>query len=236
MFAPHALSACSAREALCPTAPVVARLPELRVCEVHAPERARFERHIRDVFARVYGADIHGFMPLLAGLEEAGAVLAAFGLRSAAREPLFCEQYLDHPVEHYARTMYGTSGERRRIMELGNLAVTRAGHSGIVYLVIAAALRECGVDHLLFAANRAVRRSVDRCGFSPRPIQAAHPDRLTDGGQQWGSYYASGPVVMLGDVSLTLRQAARQPGMVALLAHYAGAIEQLALAMERLRA
>ncbi|TXS96679.1 hypothetical protein FV139_04200 [Parahaliea maris] len=208
-------------------------LPELRVVSHCGPARDVLENYVHRVFARTYGAEVNSFMPLLAGLYRDGEPEAAFGLRSAASQPLFCEHYLDRPVEHYASTLYGTLAPRQRIMELGNLAASRGGHSGILYLIVACALQAGGVDYLLFAANKAVRRSLSRCGFSPRPIQGARPECLPDGGESWGRYYDSEPVVMLADVNRTVRQAATQPGMVALMAQYATAITTLAAAVAR---
>lgn len=208
-------------------------LPELRVVCHGGPARDVLENYIHRVFARTYGAEVSSFMPLLAGLYRDGEPEAALGLRSAGRGPLFCEQYLERPVEHYASTLYGTLAPRQRIMELGNLAASRGGHSGIFYLIVACALQAGGVDYLLFAANKAVRRSLARCGFSPRAIRGARAQCLPDGGESWGSYYDSEPVVMLADVNRTLRQAATQPGMVALMAHYSTAITALAAAVGR---
>ncbi|WP_281290162.1 thermostable hemolysin [Parahaliea aestuarii] len=208
-------------------------LPELRVFDRAGAGRDQLEHYIGGVFAAAYGAAVSGFMPLLAGLYGGAEPEAALGLRSAARQSLFCEQYLERPVEHFTRSLYGVTVRRSQVMELGNLAVSRGGHSGILYLLVACALRAADVDFLLFAGNKAVRRSIARCGFSPRPIQAARPECLPDGGRCWGSYYASEPVVMLADIRRIVRQAGTQPGMVALMAHYAGAIDSLAAAVAR---
>jgi hypothetical protein len=215
--------------------PVRSSRPGVLVCDQPAPAREKLEHYIAGVFAKAYGAEITGFMPLLAGLQQSGVILAALGLRSAAPGPLFCEHYLDQPVEACVAELYGVHAERQRIMELGNLAVTRPGHSAILYLLAAAGLAAGGVDYLLFAANGSVRRSLARCGFTPREVRPALAARLPDGGRQWGSYYASQPVVMLCDVGLSLRQAGLQPAMATLLAAYEGAVGELAAAIERQR-
>ncbi|MBN7798101.1 thermostable hemolysin [Parahaliea mediterranea] len=220
-----------------PPAPGIVRwqLPELRVYSGGEDGCGVLSRYITQVFDSAYGARIGEFMPLLVGLFEDGMPVASLGLRRASGQTLFCERYLDQPVEYYARTLFGDDGDRGRIMELGNLAVTRSGYSMILYLVTMAALREARVDYLLFAANRSVRRSLKRCGFTPQGIDVARAERLPDGGAQWGSYYASDPMVMLADIELTARQAATRAEMVACLEHYAGSIRELAEKIQLVR-
>lgn len=204
------------------------QLPELRFFSGGESNCTVLSHYITQVFASTYGAHLSEFMPLLVGLFEGDTPVAALGLRRARAQPLFCEHYLDQPAEYYTRTLFGSDGKRDRIMELGNLAVTRRGYSMILYLITMAALREARVDYLLFAANRSVRRSIERCGFTPQGIHAARARRLPDGGAQWGSYYESDPVVMLADIKCTAHQAAASAEMMACVEHYAEPVRALA--------
>jgi len=200
----------------------------VNVCSEHHAGRERLEQYISGIFHAAYGARILEYLPLLFSLNNNGTSQAALGLRSASVAPLFCEQYLDAPAEQQVENLYGRAVPRSRIMELGNLVATEPGFSALLYLVITAALHEAGVEYLLFAANKSVRASIRRCGFTPKIIQAAQQSRLGAAGRDWGSYYEGDPIVMLGDISLTMRQLRAQPALEKVIEAYQFAIPVLA--------
>ncbi|TDG11868.1 hypothetical protein E2F43_15990 [Seongchinamella unica] len=164
------------------------------------PGREKLEQYVAGVFYAAYGATVLEYLPLLFSLQQAGGIQAALGLRSARREPLFCEQYLDAPLERHVQQEFGATVNRGQLMELGNLAGSMPGQSVALYLMVVAALEQAGITHLVFAANRSVRRSIRRCGFPTRELADADPQRLGDRASQWGSYYRGCPKVMLADV------------------------------------
>ena len=67
--------------------------------EPMAPSRQEVEHFIQQVYLSRYGAKVRGFAPTLLALREDATILAAAGYRSAARESLFLETYLEAPVE-----------------------------------------------------------------------------------------------------------------------------------------
>lgn len=215
-----------------PETPAGTELPVVDVCYYSAPERETLERYISSVFHAAYGAKILDYLPLLFSLSNnSGDYTAALGLRSASYGELFSERYLDDSVEHYVDAYCGKPCDRQNIMELGNLVSSQARQSAFLYLLVTAAMAQSGVDYLLFCANKAVRASIKRSGFTPVVIDQARPERLGDHASDWGSYYEGEPLVMLGDIKLSMKQANAQPFMRDVLTIYADPISTLSNAI-----
>lgn len=207
------------------TVPVAAPELEFSICAGATQEEVR--RYIAGVFQISYGARVNEFMPLLVSLRETGKLSAALGLRSAAGGALFCEQYLDAPVEDHVHRVFGRRPGRQRILEMGNLVASNPGHAALLYTLAGAAMYEAGVDYLLFTANRAVRISLKRSGLDSVPIAAADRGRLGVAGDSWGSYYNGAPQVMLGDVRAAMENCSAKPLVRELLGFYRDTINEL---------
>ena len=206
----------------------------LSVCDGAA--RSEVEGYIAGIFQISYGAQVNEFMPLLVGLRETIDFSAALGLRGAADGSLFCEQYLSNPVESYVHTVFGQTTARERIFEMGHLVASNHGHAALLYTLVGAALYEAGIDYLLFTANRAVRISLQRNGFAGEQIAEADRRLLGPSSGDWGSYYESGPRVMLGDVRAAMRRRTADPMIRQLLHQYQSDIEALVHSIEALQA
>jgi len=205
--------------------------PRILPCVETDSRREKLEQFISGVFQASHGARILEYMPLLFAMERETGFSAALGLRRASDGSLFCETYLDDPVETLVQRLYGVGCSRHQIMELGNLAASAPGDSALLYLVVTRALHLAGIRHLLFAANRAVRVSLRRTGFTPVVIGPADPSRLEDGGRRWGSYYEGDPQVMLGDVALAWEQSEANPALWLSLEQHRGLVDDLAEAI-----
>ncbi len=203
-------------------------LPSLHYFSAYDPQRATQERYISDIFWKSYQATVTNFHPLLFTLQREDKPIAALGLSHGVHGHLFSETYLDAPAQDYVKTLYGFSCNRADIMELGNLAGTEPRQSAQIYLLIVAAMHTAGIKYLLFTANRFVKASVKRSGFTPLPICDAEQSRLGESASLWGSYYAGTPTVMLADLDLTMRQALSQPALLERLQAYHADIQQLA--------
>ncbi|HEY7775767.1 MAG TPA: thermostable hemolysin, partial [Kineobactrum sp.] len=116
----------------------------------------------------------------------------------------------------------------RQVMELGNLVASTAGEGSLLYLLVTAAIHDAGVPYLVFAANRAVRLSICRSGFTPVVIGPATAECLGGASAQWGRYYEGDPMVMLGDMALTRQQVLARPAMAATVHRYRAPISALA--------
>lgn len=198
--------------------------------------RERIEQYIAEIFRLAHGARVMSYMPLLVYREEEGALQAALGLRGAASSRLFCERYLEDPIETHVARQFGRVVNRSQIMELGNLVASSAGQSVALYLLVVAALHEAGIDYLVFAANRAVRFSIRRCGFETRDLGPADPAALGAAASDWGSYYEGSPRVILGDLRQAVEHGRRQACIAELWSRERIRIEALADSIRSLRA
>lgn len=207
--------------------PGMMQLPQVNLHLEADGQRERLEQYISGIFQASYDARILEYLPLLFSLEREQGITAALGLRGAGTSRLFSECYLDMPVEEQVKRLHGVSCSRRNIMELGNLVASSPGDSAMLYLLVTAAMHKAGIRYLLFAANRAVRISIRRTGFTPLTICSADPARLEDGGACWGNYYDGEPQVMLGDISLTWDQIQAKPALKRVLQQHEAMVEEL---------
>ena len=153
-------------------------IPSLEHSVYGDKDREDVQRYIAGIFQMSYGAQVTEFMPLLVSLREKGHLTSALGLRGASCGRLFCEQYLDEPVETHVQDNFGHQVQRERILEMGNLVASNPGHAALLYTLVGAAMYEAGRDYLLFTANRAVRLSLKRSGLASVPIASADRGRL----------------------------------------------------------
>jgi len=161
--------------------------------------RHHLERFIHRCFAEAHGADIDSFMPYLLGIVDHDDVpLAAVGLRPAALEGLFLEQYLERPIEAGITDLAGRPTARHEIVEVGNLATDRPGMARQVIIAMTFILRAAGYEWVAFTVTPRLRNSFARLGLYPIEIAAAAGERLGPLKARWGRYYDDGPVVVAG--------------------------------------
>ena len=184
-----------------------------RILELVAPdhpERASLEAFIAAEFARVYGATLQHFCHTLAGCRDsAGRWVAALGNTLASEGPLFLEQYLDAPVETGISTCTGRPVARTGIVEVGNLASTDAGAARALIVAMTHQLHCQGLVWVTFTATRALLNSFARLRLAPSVLADADPARLGQAQGAWGSYYATHPQVMFGNIGFGHDQLAR---------------------------
>ncbi|MBK3868479.1 thermostable hemolysin [Pseudomonas stutzeri] len=163
--------------------------------------RAALEAFIHQRFAEHYGARVTHFMPCLLGLHaEDGTVQGAVGLRSAQRRPLFLERYLDQPIEQAVRQRCGRQVERAQIVEVGNLAAFGNASARLLIVALTDLLVAQGFRWVVFTGTPALLNSFQRLALTPLPLGLADPARMGDELADWGSYYASRPQVMAGEI------------------------------------
>lgn len=182
--------------------------PTVRHTVLGAPRRGAAESFIRQVFRRHYGAEVRSFAPNLMLLEDGQRIAAAAGWRCAGDEALFLETYLDEPIDQVLSRLAGQPVHRRRIVEVGHLAAGQAGSSGRVILALADHLDRLGYEWVVFTATRQLIGIFQRLGLPPLALAPADPARLGADAADWGSYYASGPIVVAGRIRLALDKAA----------------------------
>lgn len=163
--------------------------------------RSELEDFITVRFAERYGARIQHFMPCLLGLEDAGGQLqAAVGIRGADAGGLFLERYLARPIEQEITSSNGRYLLRREIVEVGNLAAVGAGHARWLIVALTDVLVALGFRWVTFTGTSTLVNSFQRLGLSPFSLGLADPACMGDELGDWGSYYATAPQVMVGDV------------------------------------
>lgn len=205
--------------------------------EAHLPGdagRVRVEQYIAARFREVHGANIHDFMPVLLTMGCHGLTTAATGVRAAAGQPLFLEQYLAGPVEQALGDETGETIHRASIAEIGNLVATQGGSSYLLFLVLTAMLERAGFEWVAFTATPQVQKVLAYLGLRVHRLCRADPARLTgSSADEWGSYYASQPQVVAGklaDGMATLNQRKLYSSVVSL---FRDQIEDLAATIRR---
>ncbi|MDR2239027.1 MAG: thermostable hemolysin [Zoogloeaceae bacterium] len=191
------------RDVLCRSEPVIHHTV------VGSPWRGEAEDFVRQAFARRYGARISAFAPNLMALERDGGMVAVAGWRCAGDERLFLESYLDVPVNAAVAWLAGQPVRRSRIVEVGNLASTRAGGSVDVILALARHLDRLGYEWVVFTATEELIGIFRKLGLSLLALASADPARLPEPVDDWGSYYDNRPVVVAGRIRLALARGQR---------------------------
>lgn len=178
----------------------------LRLVDAADPRRAEVEAFIHRVYAERFGADVQQFAPQLVALDDAQGLVAAAGFRAAASAPLFLERYLSAPVEQ----LLGVP--RQRIVEVGQLAASRAGEGRRLILQMGLLLAQQGFNWVVSTLTAELRQLFLRLGVAPLALGVADPERLGDEAACWGSYYEHRPVVLAGHLDAALQALARRRG------------------------
>lgn len=170
--------------------------------EAGHPQRQEAERFIAAVYLRRYGAQLRSFLPQLLVYRDAhGTLMAAVGMRLGSAGGLFVEQYLDEPAESALAGRMAAPVARSGLAEVGNFAATSSGSARALIPQMTHALHNAGVRWVLFTATRGLRNTFDRLQLQPVVLVPALQSRLRDDDTDWGSYYATQPQVVCGDVA-----------------------------------
>lgn len=166
------------------------------------PQRQEVEQFIAAVYLRRYGAVLRSFLPhLLVYRDVEGALVATVGIRLGSAGTLFVEQYLDAPAESALAGRMAVPVARSGVAEVGNFAAISSGSARALIPQMTHALHHAGVRWVLFTATLSLRNSFDRLQLRPLALAPALQSRLCDDATDWGSYYATQPQVLCGDVA-----------------------------------
>lgn len=160
--------------------------------------RREVEAFIHAVFKVSYGANVTEFMPTLVALrDENGVLMAAFGMRSAAEERLFLEQYIDTPIEHLLTESLGRNITRDQITCIGNLAVSNPRNASVLIAHIIQHSLDIGIEWCVATAHHSLQNGLVKSGRDVYPLYIADKARLPANQQTvWGSYYDTLPQVV----------------------------------------
>lgn len=172
------------------------------LCSRNAAERQGLEAFIQEGFQRKHGAAVRSFMPVLIGLRDRnGAVIGAAGYRRATHESLYLEQYLGEPIEDaITRRHPSMPAARAQVAEIGNFACRDCNTAMTMVSVLAEFLLDQRHRWAVFTATRTVRRIMRHLGIGLSELGQADKSRVVVTDDDWGSYYATDPRVMLAYV------------------------------------
>lgn len=172
---------------------------DLIVCEQDGIYRSEIEHLVRMRFSEEHDARVCSFMPtMLAMRNDAGRLCSVAGYRSAAREPLFLEQYLSEPIEQVIASTARRRVERNEIVEVGNLAGISCRSAIRLVLHLPHLLLSRGHRWIVFTATDAVRQLLATYAAPLIELAPADVSRIRHSQDSWGRYYDRDPRVMAG--------------------------------------
>lgn len=196
----HAEAAYRARTTSLPPKTRRYRIEEIVAHTVNQqdPARKEVEHFIAAVFAQSYGAHVTQFMPELVALrDQNGILMAAFGLRNAAQETLFLEQYFSEPVESLLAAKLGLALARTDITCIGNLAVANPRNAGVLIAHVIQHSLAIGIKWAVATAHHSLQNGLIKGGRDVYPLCSANQSALPVAEQAvWGSYYQHTPQVV----------------------------------------
>lgn len=162
------------------------------------PCRKEVEAFIAAVFKVTYDANITDFMPTLVALRDInGVLMAAFGIRKAAEERLFLEQYIDIPIEQLLTEKLGKPIYREETVCIGNLAVSNPRNAGVLIAHVIQHSLDIGIQWCVATAHHSLQNGLIKSGRDIYPLHIADKSRLpTETQVAWGRYYDKLPQVI----------------------------------------
>jgi len=172
-------------------------LPEFRLLAPQGDGRPAVKQFVRERYNAAYGAELTHFLPWLMTMQCLGQLSGVAGLHPAGNTPLFLEQYLDLPAEQALAAKLGEPVARNSLVEVGNLVAARKGASHLLFLLFTAVLHAAGYQWIVFTATHALRNNLEKIGLSLVELKQVDANALpVSVRNEWGSYYATEPVVM----------------------------------------
>ena len=157
--------------------------------------RARVEHEIRTTYLERFQARL-ARLPhkLIASVSASGIIECAAGVRLSEHD-FFSECYLDLPVEIALQRLFGLPVQRRRIIEVCNLAGRKPGRSQSFITSFIEFAESDEFDWVIFTATKPLRALLERSGL--RMTQLARAERFrVPNPSDWGTYYEHDPRVM----------------------------------------
>ena len=185
-------------------APATGRSPpdsllRLGVADTNAPDRAELEAFVGAAFRRGHDATVASFMPTLLSFRgPAGDLRGVIGLRAAAPQALYLEQYLEQPVEAAISAATGQPVQRTQVVEVGNLAGANCRAAMRMVAQLPGYLLSRDYCWIVFTATRTVRGILESLGAPLVELARADGARVATGPDRWGRYYEQDPRVLAG--------------------------------------
>ncbi|RKZ86630.1 MAG: hemolysin [Gammaproteobacteria bacterium] len=206
-------------------------LPHLpiEINDRYSPDRTDVEHYIADCFYKNYQAKVTHFLPYIISSRTDDKLIAAVGFQPATNDqPLFLEQYLEKSIESELSNLVNRTIDRNKIIEIGNLTSSRKGISQILFVLNVAILHKAGFEWGVFTATKHVLTLLNKLNLNTFDVTEANPDCLTDNGDSWGSYYASRPKIVAGNLADAIVLLEQHPVTGFMLKNYQNTIIEMA--------
>ncbi len=180
----------------------ISNIREIALYDENYDDSYEIKTFISDIFYKKYKAKIKVSYPELMCLtDKDNRIFAALGIRSADKNELFLEQYLDDKIENVLTKIYKNNILRNDIVEIGSLASQKRGMARFLYITLALILKQRKYKYAIITGTDYLLSYFKKAGLKPKIIAQAKQSRLKDQNVNWGSYYKTSPKVMALDVS-----------------------------------
>jgi len=184
-------------------------LKSLKLCikfvTIHKPASPQYQEiksFIENIFYRSYSAKISvNFPKIMALTNRNDKLISAVGIRNAADNRLFLEQYLDKNIEEILSDLTQSKVERSDIVEIGSLASSQKNSARCLYVALSAYLKNENYQYAVMTGTEYLLKYFEKAGLKPRIITKAKQSKLIDQNVDWGTYYKTNPKVMVLDVA-----------------------------------
>ncbi len=191
--------------------------------------RSQVEAYISERFNVSYQAKVSHFLPYLLSTKINDSLSAAVGFQPAnSAKSLFLENYLDDAIENVMTALMSQPIARDKIVEIGNLTSSRRGSSQMLFILIAAILKQAGFEWVVFTATKHVQQILSKLELDTIEVCDANPLRLSDRGDSWGSYYNNQPKVLAGNLDYAIDLLRRNDVINFMLENYHNTINDMA--------
>lgn len=184
-------------------------LKSLKLCikfvMIHRPTSPQYQEiksFIENIFYRSYHAKISvNFPKLMALTNRNNKLVSAVGVRNAADNRLFLEQYLDQNIEEILSGLTKSKVERSDIVEIGSLASSQKNAAQCIYIALSAYLKNENYKYAVMTGTEYLLKYFKKAGLKPQILAKADRSKLIDKNVYWGTYYETNPKVMVLDVA-----------------------------------
>lgn len=187
------------------------------------------ETYISERFNVSYQAKVSHFLPYLLSTQINHSLSAAVGFQPAnSIKSLFLENYLDDAIEDVMTELMSRPIARNKIVEIGNLTSSRRGSSQMLFILIVATLQQAGFEWVVFTATKHVQQILSKLDLDTIELCDADPQRLSDHGESWGSYYNNQPKVLAGNLDYAIDLLRKNDVINFMLENYRNTINDMA--------
>ena len=179
---------------------------KIEIVSKDSPHRPEVEHFITESYLTHFDATLKYFFPLILTIRNIknNELIAAVGIRSAKKEKLFSECYLDESIEQSIVKLESTLTSRGKIAELGNFVVKNRSDIKYVIPVLGKFIKTLNVDWVIYTLTRPIKTYFHKLGIELNHIVDADISKVNGAAEDWGRYYNFKPAVYYSSVNANL--------------------------------